>query len=122
MPPTVERVVAEGRAAWPELDVDGAAFGAFVATHVPPEEGEGEAYLAAVNASDLYLAYACASGSREAARALDRTVLSRIPEFLAHMKQDAAFVADTRQAVSERLLLGTPPRIAEYSGRGPLAG
>lgn len=71
--------------------------------------------------ADLYLAFACASGSSAAKTRLGAMVMKtsvasakvRIPE---------ATVDDARQTVFERLLgsAGAPGKIASYDGRGPL--
>jgi RNA polymerase sigma-70 factor (ECF subfamily) len=75
-------------------------------------------WLAEVHAEDLYLAFACASGAPRALRAfrgrydadLDRVLSSR----------DRRGVDDARQILDQRLFSGPRPKIATYTGRGPL--
>jgi len=79
--------------------------------------GEGPARVL----PDLYLTYACLSGSRAAAERLGQFVAQtsvgsrkvRVPETTAE---------DARQIVFERLVgtPATPPKIGSYDGRGPL--
>ncbi|WNG41569.1 RNA polymerase subunit sigma-70 [Archangium violaceum] len=73
---------------------------------------------------DLVLALACADGLARAQRELDRRASERIAQSARRVDPSAAFAEEVRQAVRERLLLGSEggtPRILEYSGRGPLA-
>ena len=51
-------------------------------------------------------------------------MLAKVPEFLARIQGSSALPDEVRQILRERLLVGTggePPRIATYSGEGPLA-
>jgi RNA polymerase sigma-70 factor, ECF subfamily len=114
----VAAVFLAARAAYPEIRLDDAIFLRHLERHLP----DG-ADLGAICAGDLYLACACAEGVPAAVAALDRQYRARVPAYLAELRPTAAFVEDVAQAVLERLLVGaegSPPRIAEYSGRGPL--
>ena len=41
---------------------------------------------------------------------------------MARIDSSSQFVDEVKQGLRERLLVGPPPRIAEYSGSGPLGG
>jgi RNA polymerase sigma-70 factor (ECF subfamily) len=82
-----------------------------------------EGWLDSLCAGDLYLACACAEGVPAAVEALDRLYRAQVGAHLSGMRPTPAFVEDVAQAVLERLLVGvdgSPPRIAEYSGRGAI--
>lgn len=114
----------EGRAAWPTLALDPARFVAAVARGLPADR-EIAAGLDGLRAADLYLAAACADGLPEALAAFEVAVMSRVPVFLAGMRASEELVESTRQALREKLFLGTertPPKITQYSGRGSLEG
>jgi RNA polymerase sigma-70 factor (ECF subfamily) len=90
--------------------------------HHRPRDATLDGWLGAVCAGDLYLACACAEGVPAAIEALDRQFRSEVGDYLAGLRPAPDFVDDVAQSVREHLLVGSPPRIAEYSGRGPLAG
>ena len=105
----VDGALARGRAAWPAVQLDGEALAAFLAA------GAGLAH-----AEDLYLACACARGNAAAIDAFETRVLPPIAGALRRIALDDDLVKEVRQRVREHLLVGDPPRIAEYRGRGPL--
>ena len=117
----VERAIATAQAAWPTIIVDGAAFRQSL---LRGAEGQPdlERAIAELCHADLWLAQACARGDKRALEAFDRDHLARVPIFLA--RHPARALADeVRQVLRERLLLArddAPPRIGDYSGRGPL--
>ena len=109
---------AQGRAAWPAIDLDLATFAALAAGPV------GGSRLDEVRASELYLAIACQARNDQAILAFDRHYLSRLAPALIRRGQDSARAADVVQAVRLRFLVGEAgrtPRIAEYNGRASLA-
>jgi RNA polymerase sigma-70 factor (ECF subfamily) len=111
-----------GRAAWPTVDLDEAAFAGHVLSKLPPDADAEQ--VDRRDAAGLYLACACARAVPSALAELDRHVLTRVPEFLARIQGSTALPDEVRQMLRERLLVGThgePPRIATYSGEGPLA-
>jgi RNA polymerase sigma-70 factor (ECF subfamily) len=72
---------------------------------------------------DLYLACACVDGMAAAHRAFDEQHLAVVPRHLARVDNTPVVADDVRQLLRERLLVATadaPPRLASYSGRGPL--
>jgi RNA polymerase sigma-70 factor (ECF subfamily) len=109
---------AAGRARWPALELSDDDFAAAVGARV-----NSDVELAALHAEDLFLATACAANARGAVEAFEREFLSAGTLSGAVRKIDAAgnFVDEVRQAVREKLFVPPPGRIAEYSGRGPLA-
>lgn len=103
-----------GRRAWPDIDLPAQIFIERVGTHMPG---------APLDPGDLYLAVACTLGIDGAVEAFERHVISRVPVFVAHMKQPPAFAEEVQQILRERLLVArpeAPPRIAQYTGRGAL--
>jgi RNA polymerase sigma-70 factor, ECF subfamily len=106
-----------GRAAWPNVALEREPFEAHLKTVTGDELGE-------VHAEDLYLACACALGVPEALTAFEREIMSKAPSFIAPTTTDHDIVAEAVQRLREKLLVAKdgPPRIATYSGRGPLAG
>jgi RNA polymerase sigma-70 factor (ECF subfamily) len=100
------------REAWPDIVVDETEFRQSLASAGAPVD--------ALCVTDLYLARACAARQPRALTAFDERYLAKVPAILArHRARDAA--DEVRQLVRERLLLGEPPRIAAYTGRGSLA-
>ncbi|MBS2014446.1 MAG: hypothetical protein JST00_16285 [Deltaproteobacteria bacterium] len=115
---------ATGAEAWPELPLGDVAFAAAVAHHVEPE---GEIVPEGLHATDFFLAAACTSEVPGAIAALSRVHLSQIPLFIAHVcrSTDRESPEDVAQAIAERVAVSDgerPPKIASYSGRGPLGG
>lgn len=118
-------LVRTAREAWPDVDLgpraDAEAFLAHVAERLPPTGDAGEV-LSGLRAGELFLAFACARGDARALEALDAQVLSQVEKWLP--REAPARVDELRQLLRQRLLLaedGTPPKLASYSGRGPLA-
>lgn len=109
---------AAGQAQWHSVPLGPERFVRHLARHLP--EGSGDA-LRQLHGADLYLACACAQGEPRALRAFDQHILQRVPPRLGQLSQTT--VEDVLQELRQRLLLARgdiPPRIADYSGRGPL--
>jgi len=119
-------IVAEGRAAWPELAVDAKTVVAFVARQATAELAE--AALDGLRPADLYLACACAQQLPGAIAAFDRDYIREVDVALARMRIGPPRLADIKQLVRQRLFVGggtagqptSPGKIAEYGGRGDL--
>lgn len=111
-------VYARARAAWPTIHVDPDTFGRHVAERLRPGESH-----AALHLEDLYIACACAQGAAPALDAFERHYLSAVQRQLARIDRSDPFVDEVKQRLRHRLLVRDhrPPRIASYSGRGPLA-
>jgi RNA polymerase sigma-70 factor (ECF subfamily) len=109
----VREALARARAAWPALPLDPARFEAWLERKQADVPGE-------LHVEDLYLACACAAAVPEALAAFDAQVLALVPRMVARFPGGPAFADEVVQGLRARLLVGTPPRIAEYSGRGAL--
>jgi RNA polymerase sigma-70 factor (ECF subfamily) len=112
---SLEEALSIGRAAWPEVGLDGEVFARHLAAHArdgapPPLE----------HAADLYLACACAHGSAQAVLALDTLLVGSTARAVSRVDSSTAFVEDVLQAVREKLLLTRPPKIGDYAGRATL--
>ena len=119
-------LVAEGRAAWPDLAVDASEVVAFLGRQVTPDLAE--AALEGLRPADLYLACGCAKGLTAAINAFDRDYMREVDIALARMRIGPPRLADGKQLVRQRLFVGggtagtptSPGKIAEYGGRGDL--
>jgi len=119
-------LVAEGRAAWPDLPLDAKVLVEFVARHLTTDLAD--AALDGLRPADLYLACACAQGSTAAIAAFDRDYMREVEIALARMRIAAPRVADVKQLVRQRLFVGggtagaptSAGKISEYGGRGDL--
>ena len=119
-------IVAEGRAAWPDLPVDAKDVVGFIARQVT--EDLADAALDGLRPADLYLACACARGLSSAITAFDRDYMKEVDIALSRMRIAPARLADVKQLVRQRLFVGggtagaptSPGKISEYGGRGDL--
>jgi RNA polymerase sigma-70 factor (ECF subfamily) len=117
------QLVARGKVAHPEVVMPNEAFvahlagcGAPVDPGAPPES---------MWAEDLYLACAAVLGDERAIARLMSTHEVGIASSLRKIDPSPTFAADVGQRFWDAALVGTvsaPPRLAGYSGRGPLAG
>lgn len=102
------------RLRWPHLDVGAEMF----ARHLASKAGEAQTD----HVEDLYLACACAHGSKAALEAFDEQYAREVER--ACRKTTLSFEpADVAQMLREKLFLPSgerPPKIADYSGRAPL--
>jgi len=117
----LEAAIFEVRQAWPDLDLDGEAFVAHLASHAV---GEWKDWLDRVRADDLYLAFGCVQGSPAALQAFDRIHGSEMRQ-LSERLLSPALAQEVVQRLSQQLLVGTderPPGIAQYAGQGRLRG
>jgi len=117
-------LVAEGRAAWPELAVDARLVVEFIARHVTAELAD--AVLDGLRPADLYLACACARQVPGAVAAFDRDYMREVDVALSRMRIGPPRLHDVKQLVRQRLFVAPagppngPGKIAEYAGRGDL--
>ncbi len=109
--------MSEWGQAWPDVDVEAEKVVEFVRSRV------GDASLDEVHGPDLHLACACLNGSTSGIEVFERAYLSHVPDFIRRIDRSQAMAQEVQQILRERLLVGTassPPRIADYAGRGPL--
>jgi RNA polymerase sigma-70 factor len=72
--------------------------------------------------ADLYLAFTCAVAALPSGiRVLERDYLPRVDHAVRRLSFDPSFVDEVRQQLRERLLVLPQPRLATYSGTGPLS-
>jgi RNA polymerase sigma-70 factor (ECF subfamily) len=123
------QLVAEGRAAWPQLTIDPTRVVAFVARHVEAALGDGgDELLAGLRPADIYLAAACGTGEPAALAVFERDYMREVDIALARMRIGPPRLADVQQLVRQRLFVGggtagqptSVGKIAEYGGRGDL--
>lgn len=119
----LDAALGECQRAWPEIALDPAQFAGYLAARVSPDSTL-QAALSAAAIPDLYLACACVAGDAAAVAALDSTYIRRVvaaPFGSVPRVRDAEELA---QRLRVRLLVaeqGQAPRIASYTGRGPLS-
>jgi RNA polymerase sigma-70 factor (ECF subfamily) len=114
------QLVEDARAKRPTIDLDEEAFLAHLGSCLPAL-GDPAGTLRAIHAGDLWLAFACSLGHAGALQCLEKEHFGEIARWI--KSGDAVFVDEVTQSVRAHLLVGepeTPPRIASYSGRGPL--
>ena len=117
----IRRFVEAGRLAWPGVGVSPQVLARHL-NHLHSRDGKSPAERFR-RAADIYLACACAQGHARALAAFDAHFLAKVDSFVARFDVSPQFAAEVRQELRVRLLMGAPgahPRIAEYSGRGPL--
>jgi RNA polymerase sigma-70 factor, ECF subfamily len=114
-------ICARGRAAHPETSLSDDVFVAHLARCGAPVGARGDGLCA----EDLYAACACLQGdvaAIAALRAANRIVLAG---YLRRIDSSKPFVDEVEQRLWDSILVGTlgaPPKLATYSGQGPLAG
>jgi RNA polymerase sigma-70 factor (ECF subfamily) len=108
--PDLQMLYATGRAAGPGVEVDLDTF----AEHLAEREDGGE------HAADLYLACACLGGDARALEAFVARYLGNVGRYVGKLDASRDFQDEVRQLLYLKLLGGDAPRIADYSGRGPL--
>jgi RNA polymerase sigma-70 factor (ECF subfamily) len=112
-----------GRAAHRDIDLADAAFAEHLGRCGAPVEIGGDG--AGIHAEDLYLCCAALRGSSLAVEQLRRANRPVLAGYLRHVDGSPAFVDEIEQRLWDTLLVGTidsPPKLAGYAGRGPLAG
>ncbi|MEM6993241.1 MAG: sigma-70 family RNA polymerase sigma factor [Myxococcota bacterium] len=106
-------LLQRGRAAWPnvELGAHAGGFADFVRARL---DGDVELH------EDLFVAYACSVGIDAASRRFEAAYRPLLELTHATWRGPSPDLHDFMQSVYERTLVGSPPRIASYRGRGPL--
>lgn len=115
------RLVREAAATAPGVCVEPARFVAHVARWIPPDRPPREA-LAALRLDHLYLACAAAEGQAAAIALIEARCFGSAA---AALRGVGPIADEALQRVREHLFVGKagrPPKIADYAGRGDLAG
>jgi RNA polymerase sigma-70 factor (ECF subfamily) len=107
----IEELYEAGRGAWPGIHADAEAFRARLEASAEPP----------TSAADVYLAVACAAGDGGALAAFEQHHFPEVRRALTRLRIDGASADDIEQRVRAKVLVGDPPRIATYAGRGSLA-
>lgn len=117
----LKQLADAARAAWPELSPSELDFIRHLGRHLPARAAK-EA-LSTLHAADLYLAFACAEGDRKALTAFQRVQLPKLKPTLERQASAAGGHDDVLSLLLKRLFVAETgiPKIAEYSGRGPLS-
>jgi RNA polymerase sigma-70 factor, ECF subfamily len=116
----LERLVEAGRAAWPDLEIRPEEFVGYLAARVSPDQSIRDA-LHSLHVTDLYLACGCATGNTKAIAALEAHYIAKLVPALS--RKAAGDDDEVAQRLRVRTLVGdgqSRPKIASYSGRGPL--
>jgi RNA polymerase sigma-70 factor (ECF subfamily) len=108
-----------GCAAWPGIDLSFEVFAAR-ATGAKLLEADRESALA--RGCDLYLVCACEEGNALALAQFDRYCLDHVRDAIARIDASADFIAEVRQVLRERLLVGPEAKIRDFRGAGALKG
>lgn len=109
------RIVGAVQERWPQAQLDGAAFGAFLVERAV--EGQG---FSSLHVEDLFLAWACLDQQRDAITAFERYTR---PLIALAVRRDANDADELIHQVQVKLLVAEPPRaprLADYTGVGPL--
>ncbi len=116
------RMYEEATRAWPKVKLSGPRYAEHIARKLPAG-AELPGALLELEGADLFLACACALGRSEAISAFDETFLPKVTAALATVDKSPSFLEEALQFLRHRLLVSdgrSAPRIADYSGRGPL--
>lgn len=125
--PALTQHLDDARARWPGVVLSGEDYAEHLARCAPldGEDGATEpaAALAEMHTEDLYLARACAEGSRAAIESFEKHIMSQVPRAIARVDSDDGFMRQIMEDVRVKLLVGDggEPRILRYLGRGPLS-
>jgi RNA polymerase sigma-70 factor (ECF subfamily) len=117
------QALEQARAPWPGLPLSDEDFLAYLGARVEAGADAPAAALARLHLPDLYLACGCAGGLPDAVAAFLEHHLRDLPRYLARLSLNPSLIEEVRQELCQRLLVAEPPeapRIASYTGRGPL--
>jgi RNA polymerase sigma-70 factor (ECF subfamily) len=110
------------RAAWPKVRVERDVFLRYLAERTG---NRSHGPVPNVHVEDLYLACGCAVGDSHALAELESRFFPEVGAYVRTIDPAPEFADEVRQVLRAKLLVrdgDEPPRIAEYTGRGPLAG
>lgn len=106
-------LLTNGRRRWESIEIDEAAFEACL-------EERGWSDAPPPNPDDLYLACALSLGNEQACARVEREFFSALRSAIARVDSNEGFVDEVLQELRAKVLAGERPRIAQYTGRGPL--
>lgn len=118
-PTSIERAFEIGCQAYPKIDLPREAFEAFAQARTETWGGSSE------RAADLFLACACVQRVPAAVAEFLARFGERIPVYLGRLARDPDLVAEVRQIIVIRCIMGqggNPPSLNTYSGTGSLEG
>lgn len=104
---------AEAASVYPSVRFDGLR-------DVVDEQLRNGVALDELHALDLLLARRCAQGDRAAISCVEALYIARVGAWLGAIESDARVIDEVRQRVRVLVFAGSPPKLAEYRGRGPL--
>jgi len=119
----LQAALESARATWPTVELPTDVFLKFLAERVGPEESDLLACLNQLRTAELYLACGCVLGDPRAVAAFERAFIPSVDSYLAGTGMSDVSRDELRQSLRERVLVARedqPPKIALYSGRGPL--
>ncbi|HVZ73443.1 MAG TPA: ECF-type sigma factor [Polyangia bacterium] len=111
------------RRAHPALAFSDEAFARHLGRAFAAEADEALTDLATLQLEDLFLAGACLAGTPGAVDAFEARCGERIRATLAQLLSSPEARGETAQAMRDAVFVGTvdtPPKLASYTGRGPL--
>lgn len=112
----VRQMYIEGQSRWPAVSLELGAFERYCSRLFPALSVQGSP----PEASELYLCCACCAGDHGAQRAFERDCLAVATTAIARFERGSDFLHEALQELWEKLLLGTSPKVLQYTGRGPL--
>jgi RNA polymerase sigma-70 factor (ECF subfamily) len=113
------RIVAAGRAAWPDVVLDEAA----IADRLRAQHAaDPDASTDELHDADFYLASALAARDPAAVRAFEAKLVPEVDIALRRLRLPSGTADEVKQALRLELLAETEPKIADYAGRGALVG
>jgi RNA polymerase sigma-70 factor (ECF subfamily) len=126
--------LAGGRASWPNVALEPETFVAHLARHAG-KTAAPETFVDTVHGTDLYLAWGVCQRDKAALTYFEERFMAQVPLFVLRVRVGRDVVDEVQQKLRESLLLGVSPsgrgaaaedaphpKIADYSGRGPLGG
>lgn len=116
-------VLAGAAAAWPDIELSSRAYFRFLARHVPRDGRHVIGALDTLKTADMYLAAACLERIPAALEVFERQFLSMTSPVLARVRVSLDVIDEAKQVLRHRFFVGAGnagPKMAEYSGVGPL--
>jgi RNA polymerase sigma-70 factor (ECF subfamily) len=113
--------LAAAAAAWPTLQLDDSELVGYLAARAEPDPPESGAFP---HAADLALACAVCAGNAQAMQLFEAHYLDHIGVAVHRFRLGNDGLDELKQTLRRQLLMseaGRPPRLGDYSGRGPLA-